>query len=137
MLAEKESPCISIVIPTHRFSKERRQDPKALEKAASKAKSLLQNSAWPKDKIQSLSTKIDAVVENIDYVRMQEGLAIFISPNISKFFLLPFPVTEKIMLGKTFELRDLFYFIQFLKPYYLLAVSKKRIRMFRGDGQDI
>lgn len=137
MLAEKDNPCISIVIPTHRFSKERRLDPKVLGKAVEKAKSLLENSAWPKEKIRSLSTKIDAVVENIDYVRLQEGLAIYISPNISKFFLLPFPVTEKIMLGKTFEVRDLFYFIQFLKPYYLLAVSKKRIRMFRGEGRDI
>ena len=137
MVAEKEDPCISIVIPTHRYSTERRQDPKALEKAASKAKSLLQHSAWPKEKVLSLSNKIDAVLQNIDYIRLQDGLAVFVSPNITKFFLLPFPVTEKIMLGKNFELRDLIYFNQFLKPYYLLAVSKKKIRLFRGEGRDI
>ena len=137
MLAERENPCISIIIPTHRFSTERRQDPKALEKAATKAKSLLEHSAWPKEKILSLSNKIDTVLQNIDYIRLQDGLAVFISPNLTKFFLLPFPVTEKIMVGKSFEMRDLFYFNQYLKPYYLLAVSKKKIRLFRGEGRDI
>lgn len=137
LVAEKENPCISIIIPTHRYSSERRQDPKNLEKAASKAKSLLQHSAWPKEKILSLTSKIDSVLQNIDYIRHQDGLAVFVSPAITKYFLLPFPVTEKILLGKNFELKDLIYYSQFLTPYYLLAVSKKKIRLFRGEGRDI
>ena len=137
MIAETGNPCISIVIPTHRFSTERRQNPKVLEKAASKAKSLLQHSAWPREKVELLSNKIDTVMSTLDYLRMQEGLGIFVSPQISHVFLLPFPVTEKVILGKNFEMRDLFYFVQFLKPYYLVAVSKKKIRLFRGEGRDI
>ncbi len=137
MIAEKGNPCISIVIATHRFSSERRQDPKVLQKAVSKAKSLLQHSAWPQVKIEMLSHKLDEVMTNLDFLRMQEGLGIFISPSISEVILLPFSVTEKVMLGENFEMRDLFYFVQFLNPYYLLAVSKKKIRLLRGEGRDI
>jgi hypothetical protein len=67
-------------------------------------------------------------MSTLDYVRMPEGLGIFVSPHISRVFLLPFSVAEKVILGKNFEMRDLFYFVQFLKPCYLLAVSKKKIQ---------
>ncbi len=137
LLAEKGNPCISIIVPTHRYSRERMQDPIATRKAIDQAKDLLNNSAWPKRIGQQLQEKLDSILEKIDYLRLQEGIAIFISPNISKIFLLPFEVKEKVMLGKNFEIRDLFYFAQFLKPYYLLAVSKKRIPLFKCQGWDL
>ena len=137
MLAEKGNLCISIVVPTHRYSRERIQDPKTVYKAVEKAKHLLQNSAWPKDTIQQIEIKLNAVRQKIDYLHLQDGLAIFVSPNISKLFLLPFQVKEKVILAKKFEIRDLFYYAQFLKPYYLLAVSKKRIPLYRGEGRDL
>ncbi len=137
MLAEKGNLCVSIVVPTHRYSRDRIQDPKTVYKAVEKAKHLLQNSAWPKDAIQEVELKLEAIHKKIDFLRLQEGLAIFVSPNISKLFLLPFQVKEKVILGKNFEIRDLLYYAQFLKPYYLLAVSKKRIPLFRGEGRDL
>lgn len=137
MLMEEGNLCVSIIIPTHRHSKERMQDPKLLGKAVQKAKDLMQHSAWPKDKVQQLEAKLNTMVAEIDYIRMQEGLAIFISPNLTRFFLLPFEVKEKITIGSNFELRDLIYFSQFLLPYYLIATSKKRIRLFKGQGREL
>lgn len=137
MLAEKGNPCISIVIPTARFTRERMQNPELIERALLRAKQLLTNSAWPTDKIMALNAKLDSMLDKIGYIRFQEGLAIFISPNVFKITLLPFPVKEKVILGKTFEIRDLIYFGQFLKPYYLLTISKKRVRLFKGSGHDL
>ncbi len=137
MLAEKRGPCVSIVVATHRYRRERMQDPQLVTKAVQKAKQLLDNSAWPKDDIQKIVQRLDAVTEKIDYLRLQEGLALFASPNLSKLFLLPIAVKEKVMLGKNFEVRDLFYYNQFLIPYYLLAVSKKRVPLFRGEGSNL
>ena len=137
MLAEKGNPCVSIVVPTHQYSRERMQNPEIIEKSIQKAKNLLANSAWPQDKVRQLMVKFDSILENIDYLRLQEALAIFISPNILKIQLLPFAVKEKVMLGQSFEIRDMVYFDQFLKPYFLLAASKKRIRLFKGSGRDL
>lgn len=137
ILAEKSNLCVSIVIPTHRYTRERMQDPKLVKKAMQKAKDLMRHSAWPKDQVQQLEAKLDLLLTKIDFVRLHEGLAIFISPNITRFFLLPHQVKEKVIVGSSFEIRDLVYFSQFLKPYYLVATSKKRIRLFKGQGLEI
>lgn len=102
-----------IVVPTHRYSRERIQDPKIVYKAVEKAKHILKNSAWPKDTIQQVERNLESVRQKIDYLRLQDGLAIFVSPNISKFFLLPFQVKEKVVLGKKFEIRDCFTTLSF------------------------
>src|SRR5688572_15382181 len=107
MIAEKGKLCISIIVPAHRYAKERIQNPKVVYKAVEKAKQLLLNGAWPKDIIQQAEIRLEDVRQKIDYLRLQDGLAVFISPNISKLFLLPFKVQEKVMLGKRFEMRDL------------------------------
>jgi hypothetical protein len=137
MLAEKGNPCLSIVIPTNRYSQGRMQNSQLIEKAVQRAKKLLANGAWPKDNIRQLETKLNVILERIDEIRLLEGLAIFISPHISKIYLLPFAVKDKVMLSKHFEIRDILYFSQFLKLYYLLAISKKRVRLFKGSGQDL
>lgn len=137
MLAEKGNPCISIVLPTQHYVKDREKTSAIIENAIQKAKNLLINSAWPKDQIKQLTVKLESLPERIDHIRLQDGLAIFISPNILKMHLLPFKVKEKVMLGKKFEIRDIVYFNQFLEPYYLLALSKKRMRLFKGRGRDL
>lgn len=137
MLAERDGPCISIILPTTRYGRGRMQNSESIEKALLKVHNLLNHSAWQKNDITLVQEKLNALLSRIDYMRLQEGLAIFISPNISKIHLLPFTVTEKILLGKTFEIRDLIYFDQLLQPYYLLAISKQRVRLFRGSGRDL
>lgn len=137
MLAEKGKPCLSMVIPTHQYSRDRMQNPEIIEKAIQKAKRLLANGAWNKNDINQVENKIQALLGSVDSMRLQEGLAIFISPNIMRIHLLPFTVKEKIMLGQSFEIRDMVYFNQLLTPYFLLALSKKRIRLFKGSGRDL
>lgn len=137
MCAEKGSPCLSIIIPTHGYSRDRIQNPRLIENAILKSRNLLANGAWPKDKAKQMQKRLDSILERVDYIRLQEGLAIFISPGIFRIYLLPFQVKEKVMLGNSFEIRDLVYFSQFLKPYYLLAISKKRVRLFKGSGRDL
>lgn len=137
LLAQKGKPCISITVPTTKYTRERMQNPELIEKAIDKAKQLLTHTAWPEEQTAILHHKLDSLKDNIDYMRLQEGLAIFISTDSFKIQLLPFTVSEKVILAGNFEIRDLIYFNQFLEPYYLLAISKKRIRLFKGCGRDL
>lgn len=137
MIAENGNLCISIISPTIKYTRARMQNPALIEKAIHKAKALLSHSAWPKDQVVNVQSRLDLLIDRIDYMRLQEGLAIFISPNIFKIYLLPFTVKEKVIVGKTFEIRDLVYFGQFLKPYHLLAISKNRVRLLKGSGRDL
>lgn len=137
MIAEKGNPCVSITLPTIKYTRARMQNPAVIEKAIQKAKALLSHSAWPRTQVINLLLKLDLLLDKLDYLRMQEGLAVFISPNFFKINLLPFSVKEKVMLGKNFEIRDLIYFSQFLRPFHLLTLSKKRVRLFKGSGRDL
>ncbi len=137
ILAQKGNLCITIMIPTQGNKVQRIQNQKTIEKTLLKVKEQLLDAKWTKEQKEQVSDRLDAILGTIDYLRLQDGLAIFVSPNISKFFLLPFRVKQKIVIDDNFEIRDLFYYEQFLKPYYLLALSKKRIRFFRGEGRDI
>ncbi|MBL0741034.1 baeRF3 domain-containing protein [Chryseolinea lacunae] len=137
LLAEKDTPCVSIVISTPRFTNPRTSNAVVVSKALQKARLLLTHSAWPRDKINRLEIRLDVVASKIDTIGLQKGLAIFISPAVFKIYLLPFSVKEKIMLGKSFELQEMIYYAQFLEPYYLLALSKKKIRLLKGSGQEL
>jgi hypothetical protein len=113
------------------------QNPLLVEKAVQKARVLLEKGAWPSDMIAALEMKFSSIIKKLDFVRLQQGLAIFVSPTIAKLFLLPFPVKERVVAGASFEIRDILYYMQFLKPYYLLTISKKRIRLFHGSGYEL
>jgi len=137
MLAEKDNPCISILIATPRSANPRNANSLLIAKAINKAHLLLTHSAWPVEKVKRLEDLLDSLTSKIDTIRLQQGLAVFISPTIFKIYLLPFPVKEKVMLGKSFEIQDVLYYTQFLEPYYLLALSKKKIRLLKGAGLEL
>jgi hypothetical protein len=137
MILEKGNPCISIVIPTPRYAKGQIQNSELIERSLLRAKKLAAYSAWPQEKINQLQAKLNSLLTGIDYMRLEESIAIFISPNVSRIFLLPFPVKEKVMLSNSFEMRDLFYLSQYLSTYFLITLSKKRVRLFKGAGRQL
>jgi hypothetical protein len=137
LVAENGKPCLSIIVPTLKYTRDRMQNPIVVERAISKAQRLLTHNAWPKAQIERMTFNLASLADKLDYIRLQEGLAVFVSPDIFKIYPLPFSVNEKVMLSKNFEIRDLIYATQFLQPYYLITLSRKRIRLFRGSGRDI
>ncbi len=137
LASEKGKICISILLPTDRHTRERQQNPTIVLKAIQKAKALVDSSGAEKETITMLVSKLAAIEKQIDYLRLQEGLGIFISENVSSAIPFPITVKEKIIVEKKFALHDLFYLAQFIQPYYLLAISKKRVPLYRGEGRHL
>lgn len=129
LIQEKNEWCVSVIIPTHRTSPDRRIDSEVLEKVISQTKSIL------KKKVsvtiyQLLVTSIDKLVLQFDPVHTLDGLGIFVSPDMAGLVHFPFPVKEKIVVDKNFETRDLYYLEQYAKPYYLLKLTKNEAHLF-------
>ena len=137
LASEKGKICISILLPTDRHTRERQQNPTIVLKAIQKAKVLVDSSGAEKETITMLVSKLAALEKQIDYLRLQEGLGIFVSENVSRVFLFPISVKEKIIVEKKFALHDLYYLAQFIQPYYLLAISKKRVPLYRCEGRHL
>ena len=126
MAKEKGNTCISIIVPTHRMGQERQSDIKEVQKAV-----LLAKQSIP-DEEEEILSGVENLFEQIDFTRNKDGIGIFASPHVKKLIRFPFPVTKKIIVDKIFHLHDLLYLENYSIVYYLLDISKKEIRLFRG-----
>jgi hypothetical protein len=127
----KGSVCVSIILPTHRLSPERRVDNLKLKNSITAAKQLLQYK-YTVSNIQTLMEAIDEIYDTIDFSHNSDGLGIYISSDIKLAVQFPFPVEEKVMVGDSFEIRDLLYKDNYSVPYLVILLSKNHIRLFKG-----
>jgi hypothetical protein len=128
--------CISIIVPTHRTSPDRKIDKAEVENAIDKAKQLLQFK-YPRKDIKSLLQSLDDQLKDIDFIHNTEGLGLYISSEVKLLVHFPFPVMEKIMVDDNFEIRDLLYKINYDQPYYVLMLTEKIARLFEGSWNNL
>ena len=132
---EKGNICISVIVPTHRLFPERKADRIVIDKAVENTILLLEAKYGQKE-TKELSQKLKDVIPTIDYDHNLDGIGFFVSENVSSVVKFPFPVKEKIVVDRGFEIRDLLYKTNISKPYYTLLLSEKKIRLFQGVHED-
>lgn len=124
--------CISVIVPTHPFSPERKSDKTEVNKVLNKAKQLLHNK-YPEAEIKTLLQRMDELLETIDFTHSKEGLGLYISSTVKLSVQFPFPVQEKVMVNDNFELRELMYKASYAEPYYNLLLNEQGGRLFKGS----
>lgn len=128
--------CVSVIIPTHRLSPERRGDLTETEKAVEQAKELLKFKFGEKE-IKPVVRNLEELFTTIDFTHNQDGLGLFVSADRKFLVKFPFPVEKKIMVDNRFEMRDLLYKINFSEPYYILLLSEKDAKLFEGKHEEV
>lgn len=128
--------CISIIVPTHRTSPDRRVDKAEVENAVDKAKQLLQFK-YPGKDVKSLLQSLDDQLKDIDFIHNTEGLGLYISSDVKLLVHFPFPVKEKVMVDDNFEIRDLLYKINYDQSYYVLMLTEKEAKLFEGSWNNL
>ena len=136
MQKEKGKICVSIIVPTHRLSPERRVDKLGVERAIDNARQFLQF-RYTEPQIKPLLRALDELYQEIDFTHNSDGLGLYVSPNIKFSVQFPFPVEEKVMVEDNFELRDLLYKVNYANPYFVLLLTEKRVRLFEGIWGEI
>ncbi|MBK9637636.1 MAG: hypothetical protein IPO63_07400 [Bacteroidetes bacterium] len=138
LLSESDMLCVSIIVPTHRISPEKRNDAQTVKKAVDRAKEVLRKKfSNTENDVESIIQNIDETVEKIDYIHSKDGVGIFVSPNVARLIIFPFPVIEKINIGTAFDSRDLLYYVNTIFDYCVLSVSKKYIHLYTGKGEEL
>jgi len=126
LINEKNDTCVSIIVPTHRTGAERQVDRVEIQKAVAEVKQL------PAVQRADLLKRLDDLLLQVDYNHNLEGIGLFVSHYSKKLARFPFPVTRNIRIAPVFDLRDLLYSENYSLPYYLLSLSAKEIKLFRG-----
>lgn len=131
--AMNEYPSVSILAPTHRTSPDNKQDPIRVKNLVAETKNRLL-SEFTEREVAPLFTKLDTLVEGVDYEHLLDGLALYVNKDIARAFTLPFTVDERVVVDPTFATRNLVFALNRTPRYYVLALSENETRLFEGYG---
>jgi hypothetical protein len=124
-------PAVSILMPTHRTSPDNRQDPIRLRNLVATAQTRLLKE-FPKRDIEPLLARLDALVAQVDYPYMLDGLALYANKDMAVKYYLPFYIKERVVIDETFATRDLVLALNRAYRYWVLVLSEQPTRLFEG-----
>jgi len=134
---EKSYPALSIFMPMHKAVPARLQDPIKLKDLVKKALEQVDTAkASPKD-LESLASSLDRIAEEIDYTKASEGLAIFVNKTSAQAYALSFPIQERVVVSDSFAVAELEGTLNRIPRYWVLALSSKPTRLFKGFGPSL
>lgn len=131
LLQNKEGPCISVILPTHELADGREGDMIEVKHAVAEVLEYLAHN-YDNSMQSKLAWYVNELAGKIDFTHNSCGIGIFVSPAVQQLRQFHFPVTKKIIIGNSFEIRDVLYEIAYDIPYYLLQLTDKEVRLFEG-----
>jgi hypothetical protein len=132
----RQTPALSILLPTHRTSPDNKQDPIVVKNLVDEAKERL-SAEFSKREIEPLFDRLDSLASEIEYAYTLDGLALFIGPDIAKSYNLPFTVRPRVVIDTTFATRDLVYGLHREQNYWAILLSQGSTRLLSGAGETL
>lgn len=137
LVENPKSPCISIYMPTQKAGPEVRQNPIRF-----------------KNLIREAEERLDAIgirhTEAVDFLKsaheldtvefwenQDQGLGIFISPDVFRYYQLPMEFQELVVVSDQFHLKPLLHLINNDGRFYILALSQKDVRFFEATRYSV
>jgi hypothetical protein len=130
-------PALSLRLPTHRAMPEAQQDPTRLKNVIRRAEHALKERGVEASVAQDYVARLEQFQRDLDYRHLEAGLEIFVGRGLFEAVLLPEPVDEAVVIGDSFLTRDLVRALNRQPRYFLLLLSEKGTRWFRGWGRQL
>lgn len=132
-------PCITIVLPPYHPGESAKSAAKLLKSNIQDAIRVLDEKELPKRTMSDLLAPLELLASApASLTGSRRGRVIFCSPEVFSQFHLTQPVKPFMNIGGCFAIRRLLAELATPKLFYLLALSKESVRLFRstGDGAD-
>lgn len=78
-----------------------------------------------------------SLAKKIDFNHLESGIGLYVSPKYQQLITFPFPVSDKVTLGSSFEISAIQETLDKMIQYAVVLVSKHAIRLFIGKGKKI
>lgn len=125
-------PALSIILPLEPHISLKTEIAHTLKITADKAERELRQ-YYPDEQCQVVMQKLHTLVDSVDIPVKKKGIAMFVSPLFEKVLYLDSPVTEKLIVDESFEIRDLLYNAKQDVKFILLVLSGLESKVFLGD----
>lgn len=129
---------VSIYMPRNPVGQERAQDPIRLKNLLNQAeKQLLEYDLRRNDAVEMLRPAEELLADKQVWQSPGNGLAIFLSSDISRIYWLSGRVEEMVTVGKRFSIHPIVPLLNDSTNFYILTLSQNRPRLFVASRENI
>ena len=138
LIEQPKGNCVSIYMPTHPAGPEMRQDPIRFKNLVKEAETRLIDAGLEQKEAIALLEKSHEIDTQEFWEQMgEQGLAIFISENIFRYYTLPIDFQELVVVTDRFHIKPLLPILNGNGRFYMLALSQKAVRFFEGTRYSV
>jgi hypothetical protein len=129
--------CISIALPTHRTGPDMLQDPIRFRNLVRQAEAGLVARGWRSDDAKAVLQPVMALDTDEFWQHQSDGLVIFCSRDEFRYYQVPLPIEEGVIIDTTFYLTPLLPLINDEERFYILTLSQHHIRLLEATRYTI
>jgi len=133
-----QGPCVSIFMPMHRSGPETQQDPIRFKNLLREAEERLITRGLPAPEAKELLDSAQKLLQgDLFHQRQSDGLAMFLSVEMFRCYLLPFVFKALVIVTDRFHIRPLLPLLSGDGRYYILALSQNKVRLLQGTHYSV
>lgn len=137
-LTEKpEGACVSIFMPTYRMSTETLQNPIRFKNLMQQAEEQLVTGGLRGQAARDLLEPARKLDDYQFWQHQSDGLAIFISTNVFRYYCLPLNFEELVVVTDRFHVKPLLPLLTSDGKFYILALSQNEVRLLQGTRYSV
>ena len=131
-------PCVSVFMPMHRSGPETQQDLIRFKNLIREAEERLITRGIPAPEARELLESAQKLLQGDLFQQHQsDGLAMFLSPEVFRTYMLPFVFKELVIVTDRFHIRPLLPLLSGDGRYYILALSQNKVRLLQGTHYSV
>ncbi|MEX2404692.1 MAG: hypothetical protein WD625_11200 [Balneolales bacterium] len=136
-LVEKRNPhSLSLYMPSHKTGEGMMQDPIRIKNLLKQAESSLREKGVRH--VHDFLEPIEAKMNDQQFMQhMNDGLAVFRTPEMTRFYRLPINFEELVIVNERLHIKPLLPLFSENGKFYTLALSQKKVRLFHGTRNTI
>ena len=131
-------PCVSVFMPMHRSGPESQQDLIRFKNLIREAEEGLITRGIPAHEARELLESAQKFLQgDLFHQHQSDGLAMFLSPEVFRIYMLPFVFRELVIVTDRFHIRPLLPLLSGDGRYYILALSQNKVRLLQGTHYSV
>ena len=138
LMEAHKGPCVSVFMPMHRSGPETQQDPIRFKNLLREAEERLIARGLRTPEAKELLEPAERLLQDgLFRQHHSDGLAMFLSPEVFYYFLLPFVFEELVMVTDRFHIKPLLPLLSGDGRYFVLALSQNKIRLLQSTHYSV
>lgn len=136
LMAERQGPCVTLLLPTHRTMPDAGQDHLVLRRLVEEAERRVLEKGDKRSMAPWLE-RLAALEKSIDHTHNTEGMAVFIGNDITEVVKLPFPVAERCVVDDTFATREVVRWRLGGVDHHVLVLGTRGARLYHASNDHL